>query len=131
MLSAATFVVKAEALNPTMNVNLPYAATIGSQQLAPGHYVIREVSHLSNIFGVYKADGSLETYVHAIPTEQLSAASETDLVLRGNGKEFVIDQMRFEGQKNGFQFVNPDSVKARLQERTSIPAASGVKAGGL
>jgi len=121
VLAAATLSVKAEALNPTMKVNLPYTVTVGSQQLSPGEYVIREISHLSNVFGIYKNDGrTLETYVHLVPTEQLNASPQTDLVLRNDGHEYVMDQLWFEGQTTGFQFINPDVVKSRQQERSSV-----------
>jgi hypothetical protein len=128
LLAAATFCVKAETSDPTIKVNIPYTITVGSQQLAPGQYVFREISHLSNMFAIYKDGQQFEAFVHANPVEQLNAAAQTDLVLRSNGKQYTLDQVWFSGQKNGFQFVSPESVKARQEERSAIQVP-GVKTG--
>ena len=123
-LAATSLPVKADEMNPSISVQLPYTVTAGDLRLAPGKYVIREISGMSNIFAVYRDNGMFETYLLARPVEYMEPLEKTDVILRSDGREFVMDQIRIEGQRLAYEFATPSAVASREKERriSEVPA---------
>ncbi len=121
-LTVASFQAKAQAFTG-INVHLPYTIMAGEHRLLPGEYTIRPISGSQNLFAVYKDGGmTFETFVQAIPAEKLDPAKKTELVLRSDGREYVLDEMWVEGSGAGYQFLSPAWVKSGERERrTGIP----------
>jgi hypothetical protein len=121
-LAVAALEANAASFN-AVNVNLPYTVTAGEQVLAPGDYVIKPVSGRSDIFAVYKDGGmQFETFVWAVGAQKGLPATKTELVLHGDGNEYVMDQLWIEGDNRGFQFLNPASNKLSEQHISELTA---------
>lgn len=117
VLTVASFQAKAQAFS-AIDVHLPYSILAGEHRLSPGEYVIRPLPGVRNVFAVYKDGGMVfETLVQAMPAEKLDPAPKTELVLRSDGREYVLDAMWIEGMGAGYQFMRPESVKSRERER--------------
>jgi hypothetical protein len=106
-----------------VNVNIPYTVMAGEQRLAPGDYVIKPVSGRSDIFAVYTDGGmKFETFVWAVGAQKAQPAKRSEIVLHGDGNEYVLDQMWIEGDNHGFQFLNPESNKLKEQHISEVTA---------
>ena len=128
VLTVACFQMKAQSFT-AVDVHLPYTVMVGTQQLSPDDYTIKPISEMPNMFAVYKDGGRVfEMILPAVPIESSSPARSTDLVLRGNGDEFVMDQMWIEGLDTGYQFLTHESAESREGERrvAVIPASKGL-----
>jgi len=124
-LAATSLPVKADAMHPSISVQLPFTVSAGDLRLAPGKYVIREISGMSNIFAVYRDNGmKFETYLMARPVEYTKPLEKTNVVLRSDGREYVMDEVRIEGQGVAYEFVTPSAVASREKERriSEVPA---------
>ncbi len=118
-LAVASFQIKAQTFT-VIHVHLPFNVIAGSQTLSPGDYIIRPVFSTSDVFAVYGDNGmKLETVLSAVPMEKAHPSDKTDLLVRSDGNEYVIDQMWIEGSDTGYQFVSPELVRSREQERQS------------
>jgi hypothetical protein len=116
LLAVASFQAKAEDFT-AVTVHLPYTVMAGDQQLTPGDYLIQPVSGRADIFAIYKDGTAFETFVSAVHTERTTPAPKTELVLRGDGHDYVLDQMWIGGEGRGFEFLSPQSAKSRAHER--------------
>ncbi len=122
-LTVAALEANAASFN-AVNVNLPYTVMAGEQRLQPGDYVIKPVSGRSDIFALY-TDGGMKfaTFVQAVGAEKGVPAKTTEIVLHGDGNEFVMDQLWIEGDSRGFQFLNPASNKLSEQHTSEVTAS--------
>jgi hypothetical protein len=119
-LVAASFQAKAQGFN-AIDVNIPYTIVAGQQQLSPGEYLIRPMSGTPNLFAVYKDGGmAFATFVWAVPEEKPDRAPKSEIVLRSDGHEYVLDQLWVEGMERGYQFLSPESAKARHERRVTV-----------
>jgi hypothetical protein len=117
VLTVASFQAKAQSF-PALDVHIPYTVMAGQQLLSPGDYRIQPVSGDPNLFALYKDGGmAFETFLRAVPEEKLDPAQKSEIVLRSDGPEYVLDQMWVEGMERGYQFVTPQSFKSRQHER--------------
>lgn len=102
-------------------VDLPYSVTINERTLQPGEYVIRQNSSPgggSRVLHIYSDDGmKLETTVMTIPALKNRTPEETQVVLHHIGPDYYFDKIWIQGKNYGYEFVLPDSVKARERER--------------
>jgi hypothetical protein len=124
MLAAAlSFQAKAESFDH-IDIHLPYTVMAGQQQLAPGDYMLQKISDTANVFAVYKDGTTFETFLMAVPADRVVPSERTELTLRSDGRDFVMDKVWITGSNTGYEFLRPESVKAREQERRG-PASSG------
>jgi hypothetical protein len=124
MLAAAlSFQAKAESFDH-IDIHLPYTVMAGQQQLAPGDYMLQKISDTANVFAVYKDGTTFETFLMAVPADRVVPSERTELTLRSDGRDMVLDKVWITGSNTGYEFLSPESVKAREQERRG-PAASG------
>jgi hypothetical protein len=124
MLAAAlSFQAKAESFDH-IDIHLPYTVMAGQQQLSPGDYMLQKISDTANVFAVYKDGTTFETFLMAVPADRVVPTERTELTLRNDGRDFVMDKVWITGSTTGYEFLRPESVKAREQERRG-PASSG------
>lgn len=104
-----------------VNVNLPYAVTIGDRTLQPGDYVIQQLRDLgggSRVLLIYSDNGmKFETSALTIPALDKSTPESTKVVLHHFGNDYYFDKVWIQGKDYGYEFPVPDSVKARQRER--------------
>lgn len=101
-------------------VDLPYAVTVSNTNLPPGHYEIRELpsASKSRVLQVFSDGGmKLEATVMTIPTLDNNTPSDTRVLLHHYGNDYYFDKIWIQGKNYGYEFVLPDSVKAREKER--------------
>jgi hypothetical protein len=117
MLAAAlSFQAKAESFDH-IDIHLPYTVMAGQQQLAPGDYMLQKISDTANVFAVYKDGTTFETFLMAVPAERVVPSERTELTLRSDGRDMVLDKVWITGSNTGYEFLSPESVKAREHER--------------
>jgi hypothetical protein len=116
LLAVASFQAKATDFS-AVAVHLPYTVMAGNRQLTPGDYLFQPISQTGDIFAIYKDGTAFETFVSAIPAERIVPASQTELVLRSDGRDYVLDQMWIGSEARGFEFLSPRSVQSRERER--------------
>lgn len=101
-------------------VDLPYAVTVSNTNLPPGRYEIRELpsASKSRVLQVFSDSGmKLEATVMTIPTLDNNTPSDTRVLLHHYGNDYYFDKIWIQGKNYGYEFVLPDSVKAREKER--------------
>jgi hypothetical protein len=113
---AMSFPAKAEPFDH-INIHLPYTVMAGQQQLQPGDYSLRLISDTAKIFAVYKDGTTFETFLMAVPAERVQPSERTELTLFTDGHDFVMDKVWVTGSTTGYEFLSPESVKAREHER--------------
>jgi hypothetical protein len=117
MLAAAlSFQAKAESFDH-IDIHLPYTVMAGQQQLAPGDYMLQKISDTANVFAVYKDGTTFETFLMAVPAERVVPSERTELTLHSDGRDMVLDKVWITGSNTGYEFLSPESVKAREHER--------------
>jgi hypothetical protein len=121
--AAMSFQAKAESFDH-IDIHLPYTAMAGQQQLVPGDYMLQKISNTANVFAVYKDGTTFETFLWAVPADLVVPSERTELTLRSDGRDFVMDKIWITGSNTGYEFLTPESVKARERERRG-PALSG------
>lgn len=117
---AGTYVKAQGPLYDKVIVDLPYRVTVQNTTLEPGHYVIRQHSSADNsrVLQIFSNDGmKLETSVMTIPTLDNNTPENTKVVLHHYGNDYYFDKIWIQGKNYGYEFVLPDSVKAREKER--------------
>jgi hypothetical protein len=114
--AAVSFQAKAESFDH-IDVHLPYTVMAGEQQLAPGDYLLQRISDTANIFAVYKDGTAFETFLMAVPANRVLPSDRTELTLRSDGREYVLDKVWVTGSTTGYEFLSPESVKSREHER--------------
>lgn len=103
-----------------VDVNLPYAVTLGGNTLQPGQYVIRELpaNNKQRVLLIYSDNGSqYETMVNTIPAYNNSIPDDTKVTLHHYGPDYYFDKVWIAGRNYGYQFPVPSSVKERQRER--------------
>jgi len=104
-----------------VNVNLPYAVTIGDRTLQPGDYVIqqlRDTGGNSRVLLIYSDNGmKFETSAMTIPALDPNTPESTKVILHHFGNDYYFDKVWIQGKDYGYEFPVPDSVKARMNER--------------
>jgi hypothetical protein len=120
--------MRAGPLYDQVNVDLPYAVTVGGKVLQPGHYEIKQLSTAgSPVVQIFTNDGmKLETSVMTIPALDNKTPDQTAVVLHHFGDDYYFDKIWIQGKNYGYEFVLPESVKAREREGgtpVNIPAA--------
>jgi hypothetical protein len=121
--AAVSFQAKAQSFDH-IDIHLPYTVMAGQQELAPGDYMLQKISDTANVFAVYKDRTTFETFLMAVPAQRVEPSDRTELTLRSDGRDFVMDKVWVTGLTTGYEFLSPESVKAREQERRG-PALSG------
>jgi hypothetical protein len=121
--AAVSFQAKAESFDH-IDIHLPYTVMAGQQGLAPGDYLLQKISDTANVFAMYKDGTTFETFLWAVPAERAVPSDRTELTLRTDGRDFVMDKVWITGSNTGYEFLSPESVKARERERRG-PALSG------
>jgi cell division septation protein DedD len=104
-----------------VNVNLPYAVTVGNRTLQPGDYVIqqlRDQSGNSRVLLIYSDNGmKFETSAMTIPALDNNTPENTKVILNHFGNDYYFDKIWIQGKDYGYEFPVPDSVKSRQNER--------------
>jgi hypothetical protein len=113
---AMSFQAKAESFDH-INIHLPYTVMAAQQQLQPGDYSLRLISDTARIFALYKDGTTFETFLNAVPAERVLPSERTELMLRTDGRDFVLDKVWISGSTTGYEFLSPESFKAREHER--------------
>jgi len=123
-LGLATWTIPSKAQGPLydrVNVNLPYSVTIGDRTLPPGDYVIQQLRDQggnSRVLLIYSDNGMrFETSAMTIPTLDINTPESTKVILHHFGPDYYFDKVWIQGKNYGYEFVLPDSVKARERER--------------
>jgi len=105
-----------------VNVNLPYSVTIGDRTLQPGDYVIqqlRDTGGNSRVLLIYSDNGmKFETSAMTIPALDPNTPENTKVILHHFGNDYYFDKVWIQGKDYGYEFPVPDSVKARMNERS-------------
>jgi len=118
---AGTFAIRGQGpLYDKVIVDLPYTVTVRDTVLQPGHYVIRQLPSADNsrVLQIFSNDGmKLETSVMTIPTLDNNTPEKTNVILHHFGPDYYFDKIWIQGKNYGYEFVLPDSVKARERER--------------
>jgi hypothetical protein len=104
-----------------VNVNLPYAVTIGERTLQPGDYVIQQLRDAgggSRVLLIYSDSGmKFETSAMTIPALDNRTPEDTKVVLHHVGNDYYFDKVWIQGKDYGYQFPLPDAVRSRERER--------------
>jgi hypothetical protein len=104
-----------------VNVNLPYAVTVGNRTLQPGDYVIQQLRDQggnSRVLLIYSDNGmKFETSAMTIPALERNTPESTKVVLHHFGNDYYFDKVWIQGKDYGYEFPVPDSVKSRERER--------------
>lgn len=122
-VAAVSFQAKAESFDH-IDIHLPYTVMAGQQQLAPGDYMLQKISDTANVFAVYKDGTTFETFLMAVPADRVLPSERTELTLSNDGRDFVMDKVWITGSTTGYEFLRPELVKAREQERRG-PTSAG------
>src|SRR6476659_7689380 len=122
-LGLATWMTPGKAQGPLydrVNVNLPYAVTVGDRTLQPGDYVIQQLRDQggnSRVLLIYSDNGmKFETSAMTIPALDPNTARDTKVILHHFGNDYFFDKVWIQGKDYGYEFPLPDSVKARQRE---------------
>jgi hypothetical protein len=115
-VAAMSFQAKAESFDH-INIHVPYTVMAGEQQLAPGDYMLQRISDTANIFAIYKDGTTFETFLMAVPANRVVPSDRTELTLRTDGRDFILDKVWVTGSTTGYEFLSPESFKARERER--------------
>jgi hypothetical protein len=115
-VTAMSFQAKAEDFDH-IDIHVPYTVMAGQQQLAPGDYELKLISDTAKVFAVYKDGATFETLLMALPATRVEPSDRTELTLRSDGRDFVMDKVWVTGSTNGYEFLSPEAVKSREQER--------------
>lgn len=115
-VAAMSFQAKAESFDH-IDVHLPYTVMAGEQQLAPGDYLLQRISDTANIFAVFKDGTTFQTFLMAVPAQRVQPSGRSELTLRSDGRDYVLDKIWVTGSTTGYEFLSPESVKAREHER--------------
>jgi len=123
-LGVASLTVATKAQGPLydrVDVNLPYTVAIGDKVLPPGDYVIRQLPSpggASRVLLIYSDNGMrFETSAMTIPCLDNRTPEDTKVVLHHFGNDYYFDKIWIQGKDYGYEFVLPDSIKARERER--------------
>ena len=123
MAGCASLSTSANAQGPLYDkvlVDLPYAVTIGSTTLQPGHYVIRQLESAGGggrVLQIFSNEGmKLETSSMTIPALDNNTPQNTKVVLHHYGNDYYFDKIWIQGKDYGYEFPLPPSVKARSKE---------------
>jgi hypothetical protein len=104
-----------------VNVNLPYAVTIGDRTLQPGDYVIQQLRDQggnSRVLLIYSDNGmKFETSAMTIPALDQNTPGKTSVILHHFGNDYYFDKVWIQGKDYGYEFPLPDAVKSRQRER--------------
>ena len=115
-VAAMSFQAKAEPFDH-INIHLPYTVMAGQQQLQPGDYELRMISDIARVFALYKDGTTFETFLMAVPAYRGLPSDQTELTLLPDGHDFVLDKVWITGSTTGYEFLSPESGKARAHER--------------
>ena len=115
-VAAMSFQAKAEPFDH-IDVRLPYTVMAGQQQLSPGDYLLQRISDTANIFAVFKDGTTFQTFLMAVPAQRVQPSGRSELTLRSDGRDYVLDKIWVTGSTTGYEFLSPESVKAREHER--------------
>jgi hypothetical protein len=91
----------------------------GQQHLTPGDYSLRMISETAKVFAVYKDGTAFETFLMAVPANRVVPSERTELILRRDGRDFVLDKIWITGSSTGYEFLSPENVRSREHERGS------------
>src|SRR5947209_16418157 len=132
-LGLAAWITPSKAQGPMydrVNVNLPYAVTIGDRTLQPGDYVIqqlRDTGGNSRVLLIYSDNGmKFETSAMTIPALDQNTPERTSVILHHFGPDYYFDKVWIQGKDYGYEFPLPNSVKMRERERmeaVNVPAS--------
>jgi len=104
-----------------VNVNLPYAVTVGDRTLQPGDYVIQQLRDQgggSRVLLIYSDNGmKFETSAMTIPALDNRTPEDTKVILSHFGNDYYFDKVWIQGKDYGYEFPLPDAVKSRERER--------------
>lgn len=114
--AAMSFQAKAESFDH-IDIHLPYTVMAGQQQLQPGDYMLQKISQTANIFALYKDGTTFETFLMAVPATRVLPSDRTELTLVTDGRDFVLDKVWVTGSTTGYEFLSPESAKARAHEQ--------------
>lgn len=114
--AAMSFQAKAESFDH-INIHLPYTVMAGQQELTPGDYSLRLISDTARVFAVYKDGTTFESFLMAVPADRVLPSDRTELTLRKDGRDFVLDKIWITGSTTGYEFLSPENVKSREHER--------------
>jgi len=105
-----------------VNVNLPYAVTVGDRTLQPGDYVIQQLRDQgggSRVLLIYSDNGmKFETSAMTIPALDNRTPEDTKVILSHFGNDYYFDKVWIQGKDYGYEFPLPDAVKSRERERS-------------
>jgi hypothetical protein len=114
--AAMSFQAKAESFDH-INIHLPYAVMAGQQELTPGDYSLQLISDTAKVFAVFKDGTTFQTFLMAVPAERVVPSERTELTLRRDGGDFMLDKIWITGSTTGYEFLGPENVKSREHER--------------
>ncbi len=115
-VAAMSFQAKAESFDH-INIHLPYTVMAGEQQLAPGNYMLQPLSGTARVFAVYKDGTKFEGLLSAVPAYRVLPTNHTELTFHSDGREYILDKLWVTGSATGYEFLSPESVRAREHER--------------
>jgi hypothetical protein len=123
-LGLATMLVphnaQGQPLFDRVNVDLPYAVTIGKTTLQPGNYVIQQQRSFSGdntVLLIYGDNGmKFETSALTIPALENRTQPNTRVILHHLGSDYYFDKVWVQGKDYGYEFPLPDNVKGREKE---------------
>jgi hypothetical protein len=103
-----------------VEVNLPYAVTLGDTTLQPGDYIIKELPGQTKerVLLIYSHDGAKhEATVMTIPALKNQTPDNTTVSLHHYGPDYYFDKVWIAGKNYGYEFPVPANVKERQRER--------------
>lgn len=102
-------------------VDLPYAVTLNSTVLQPGHYVIRQLDDAgtnSRVLMIFADNGmKLKATAMTINALDINTPEKTSVVLHHYGNDYYFDKVWIQGKNYGYEFPLPPAVKARQREQ--------------
>ena len=97
--------VRAQRLDVT-RINVPFAFTVGEQQLPNGDYLIHRLSpHAPNVLRIMSKDGELEASIHVtMPVYENQHPGPGRLVFNKYGNDLFLSQLWLTGMTTGREF---------------------------
>lgn len=103
-----------------IDFRLPFSVNAGDKTVPPGNYELRRLGESPYVFSLYNEDqGEYEALLMARPSERPNPAAKTDVILRSDGHEYVMDRLQIAGRQYRYQFSTPPNVMSLEKERAA------------
>jgi hypothetical protein len=115
--------LSAQTMWDVIQVNLPYAVTLGDKTLPPGQYTIKQLQGDDNspVLQIFNGSGQkFETAAMTVHTVDPDTPQKTSISLHHIGDSYYIDKIWVAGKNYGYEIPLPKNAREREIEAASV-----------